>query len=79
MAVIDENMHTAWRSVQIEYLRSENGPQLLHISGGFSSWAIVGRHKQAHAPGRLVRLQWPRDGLQGTKGIGLEESVRTRS
>lgn len=27
MAVIDDNMHTAWRSVHIEYLRSENGPQ----------------------------------------------------
>lgn len=25
MAVIDDNMHTAWRSVQIEYLRREIG------------------------------------------------------
>jgi hypothetical protein len=47
MAVIDDNMPTAWRSGQIEYLRSENGPHnsisgaVLHLA-----LAIVGRHKQ---------------------------------
>jgi hypothetical protein len=60
MAVIDDNMRTAWRSVQIERLRGENGPQLLDF---VVSWKDTGPSLR-----RLVRLQLPRDYLRGARG-----------